>query len=358
MSINPLRKALGEHSRDPGRERDHRERDRDSRDRDREAPSPKKQHTETGQVTSSAQLSRPFLTRNQIKAAQLRTVTNPTVFEQKRNQMFNFLMKICNSLKLPTRTLETAMNYYQRYFLYNKFDTAVFYDVGLTALFTACKNEDTIKKSRDLITIANQIRNLTLTPEQAESYRKKILVLESKLLETISFDFRNFHIEEFLIKISKDLHISKEVTYLSWLISIDSFQTEIALRFTQHSIAIACLIIGSKLKDEQQIFNDDEKFKPERYATTFQSINEIMIEILDLFISSFNLTFFSTNSELCEYQNKFLDIRIPLSNEIITQDVKDDDYLNDDDFYKERDFGIIERRYMLGNQKKRVYKEL
>lgn len=51
-------------------------------------------------LTSTIQLARPFLTKSQIRHAQKQTIENFTVYEQRRNQVFNFLMKICVSLKL------------------------------------------------------------------------------------------------------------------------------------------------------------------------------------------------------------------------------------------------------------------
>lgn len=60
----------------------------------------KEEPTVTGKLTSTIQLARPFLTKLQIKHAQRRTIESLTVYEQRRNQAFNFLMKICVSLKL------------------------------------------------------------------------------------------------------------------------------------------------------------------------------------------------------------------------------------------------------------------
>ncbi len=86
-------------------------------------------------LISTVQLSRPYLTRQQIKHAQSRTISNISIYGQRRNQIFHFLLKICVSLKFPMRCLESAMIYYQRYYLYNEFDTSSYYDIAITALF-------------------------------------------------------------------------------------------------------------------------------------------------------------------------------------------------------------------------------
>ncbi|CCH40861.1 Cyclin-T1-4 [Wickerhamomyces ciferrii] len=279
----------------------------------------------TAQLTSTIQLARPFLTKSQIKHAQKKTIENFT-------------------------TLETAMIYYQRYFLFNKFDTNIYYDIAITSIFIASKNEDTIKKLRDILIIANQIKNTFLTQDQLELYRRKILSLESKLLETISFDFRLFHVEELLIKISKTLKISKDLGYLAWLLAYDSYQTELALKIPPQSISIACITLALKLKDE-----NCDQIRPEDFHTSQNSINEALLDLLELYINSYNYT--NLASIYPDYQNKFVEIRIPMEdiNGLKEQDVS---VLTKDDYYNDRDFSIGERRYMLGNQRKRLYSEI
>lgn len=240
------------------------------------------------------------------------------------------------------------MIYYQRYFLFNKFDIAIYYDIAITSIFIASKNEDTIKKLRDIMVVANQIRNTLLNQDQFELYRKKILSLEFKLLETISFDFRIFHVEEFLIKISKTLKIPKDIGYLAWLISYDSYQTEIALKVPPQSIAIACITLATKLKDYEVVI------RPDFYYSSENAVNEALLNMLDLYINSYNYT--GLASIYPDFQNKFVEIRIPLSD---AQGLKEPPVgvVEGDDYFKDRDFTIGERRYMLGNQRKRLYSE-
>lgn len=249
----------------------------------------------------------------------------------------------------PTKTLETAMIYYQRYFLFNKFDIAIYYDIAITSIFIASKNEDTIKKLRDIIVVANQIRSTLLNQDQFELYRKKILSLEFKLLETISFDFRLFHVEELLIKISKSLKIPKEIGYLAWLIAYDSYQTEIALKVPPQSIAIACISLATKLKEFET------SIRVELYYTSENAVNEALFDLLDLYINSYNYTGLAGIHP--DFQNKFVEIRIPLSD---AQGLREqiEDVIREDYYFRDRDFSIGERRYMLGNQRKRLYSEI
>jgi CTD kinase subunit beta len=251
------------------------------------------------------------------------------------------------------RCLESAMIYYQRYHLHNEFDTGSYYDIALTALFITSKNEDTIKKLRDIIQIGNQIRNSVMKPELLDSYRKKILRLEFKLLETISFDFRSNHVEEYLVKIGKDLKVDKEVALLAWLIAIDSFQIDIGLKVPPHATAISCLIIASKLQGG--VVKGELNVKPERYYTNSRSVNEALLDLLDLYIHHFNFT--TLVGFFPDLKDQFLNIKLSYASARGFAD-QDAAVLEKDEYFKERDFSNGERRYMLGNQKKRLYNEI
>ncbi|KAH3679927.1 hypothetical protein WICMUC_000670 [Wickerhamomyces mucosus] len=307
----------------------------------------------TGKLTSTIQLARPFLTRNQIIHAHSKNVENQVAFDQRRSQVFSFLMKASSSLKFPARVLETSMYYYQRYYILNRFDINTYLDVAVTCLFVASKNEDTIKKLRDILALTNQLRSQTLSSEQSEIYRKKILNFESKLLETISFDFRNFHSEEFLIKFNKVLHKSKSDSYLSWLILFDSYQTEISLKLPPHVIALSSIILASKLEDHRASFKVDFK----KFGCDEKLVNEGLLDLLSLYINSFNNTNLSVTHN--DYEIRFMRIKVEFdeSKPGFIKDIEST-VLNKDEFFNQRDFSNGERRYMLESQKKRLYSEI
>lgn len=304
-------------------------------------------------VTSTVQLARPFLTKGQIRFAHTKTIDNIPLFNQRRNQIFQYLLKICYSFKFPIRILETAMYYYQRYFIYNKFDVSIYSDVGITSLFIASKKEDTIKKLRDILSLFNQLRGVNLSLEQFENHRKRILSLEFRLLETISFDFRSFHSEEFLIKYNKKMAKSKDDSYMSWLILFDSYQTDLSLKYPPHIIAMSCIIISNKLTDASlKLTTDHVKYKCDE-----RLINECLQDLLSLYVDGFNFTGLSKTHN--EYHIKFVHIKGEFndSRPLFLTDV-DEESLGRDEFFNERDFSNGERRYMLENQKKRLYAEV
>jgi len=59
----------------------------------------------------------------------------------------------------PVRTFNTAVNYYHRFRLRHKEAEYQFQDSAMAALFLACKVEDTIKKSKEILCAAYNLKN-------------------------------------------------------------------------------------------------------------------------------------------------------------------------------------------------------
>ncbi|CDR39383.1 CYFA0S03e02696g1_1 [Cyberlindnera fabianii] len=305
--------------------------------------------TATSSVTSTIQISRQLLTQNQMRYCQSQTIENRQAYDQKRSQMFNFLMKICHALRFPVRTLESAMVLYQRFYLHNKFDGQNYYDVALTSLFLATKNEDTVKKLRDIILTATQLRGAPLSNDQVEAYRRKLMNVEFKMLEIISFDFRVAHVEEYIVKIGKKLKIPQEICYLAWLIAYDSYQLEVALKVPANAIAFAVLQIAC-LINKQNI-----RVMYKEYHCSHFAVNEAMIDILDFFMNSYNFTLLSSMRP--ELKNEFFNIKVGMTDKRVMSE-SSRALIEKDEYFRERNFAVNERRYMLSNQRKRLYSEL
>lgn len=268
--------------------------------------------------------------------------------------MLNFLCSLTKSLKFPNRTLETAMIYYQKYYLFNTFSTSTNLDVAITSLFIASKNEDTIKKLRDIIVAANPLRNVSNANDVVEDTKKAILGMEKKMLETLSFDFRTYHVEELLIRIAKDLKLSFDLTYLAYLIAFDSFQTEISLKVPPHATALACIIIAAKFLDVTSIF----PLQSTNYHCDRNLVNEALFEILELYINNYNYS--NLVNIYPSEQEKFIKIRINLKSENSLQSISEKS-LKEDKFFNPKNYSISDNgsaRYMLGNQYKRFSKEV
>lgn len=155
------------------------------------------------------QLSKPFLTAKEIAYLQQ---SNKDLYGDLRNfklkmkEIFQFLLQLIKILKFPMKVLQNASYLYQRFFLLNdnyKKYSNLHYEIGLTSLFISLKLNDFIKKLSVVLSEANVLRNYHLSSLDLEEQKKSILKLEKKILEFQSFDFRNYLIEDFLIKFLK-----------------------------------------------------------------------------------------------------------------------------------------------------------
>ncbi|SCV05511.1 LANO_0H09098g1_1 [Lachancea nothofagi CBS 11611] len=306
----------------------------------------------SGTFQTQVMLSRPYLTRSQIKRAQQNTIPDRRVYNQKRLSAFKLLCDMCVQLKFPRKTLETAMYFYQRYYLFNKFETELCYDVATSCLFLSCKQVETIKKIADIVVASLRLRNvLKVSPEMQDNCKKRIVQLELRILETCSFDYRvnnSIHIDGILVKIAKDLSLSREVTHLAWIIAFDALKLEILLMVPQHTIALAVLKISCELIEgaswpniRYSLFESDEP-----------SVSEAYFDILNFFINVFDLS--DLRGNLTEnLQNIGIETFIELKKHAgLEKGLKEPDNISSDALLtNERDFTIRERRYVLSRKR-------
>ncbi|ODV60357.1 Ctk2p [Ascoidea rubescens DSM 1968] len=304
---------------------------------------------------STLKLSRPFLTTKQIKYCQSKTITDYRNYRQRTSQILNILSGICNNLKLPTRTLESAMQYFQKFYLFNKFELNEYYLVGYASLLLACKNEDTIKKAKDIILAGNPLCHRSTSLDFVEQERKLVLNYEKKILETVSFDFRRCHVQEFLIKFAKKLEIDYEITYLAWIIVYDSFLTEISLKVPPTGISIACLIIAIFIEKNENLLEqfDDEIFFTCDKKFVFEALNDI----LDFYINNYNYS-----QLIAKYPENDMLVKFKISlDDYKGLDEPDDKLVQKDDYFQINNYYSNSSgfsRYMLGNRRKRFIDEI
>jgi CTD kinase subunit beta len=161
-------------------------------------------------------------------------------------------MTNCNS---PVRTIATAMILYHRLLLFNK--TPYFQetptDPSIAALFVACKIEDTLKKSREILAASYNLRhpnNEPINPDSPllEEVSKRVIGMERTILETSSFDFRNRHAQPFLVKFCRRYKVERRLAHRAWEIAIDVYRTLAPLKATPHALALAALETACRLE--------------------------------------------------------------------------------------------------------------
>lgn len=160
-----------------------------------------------------------------------------------------------SNMPSPVRTIATAMILYHRLLLFNK--TPYFHetptDPSLAALFVACKIEDTLKKSREILAASYNLRHPNSDPINPDSTliedsSKRVIGMERTILETSSFDFRNRHAQPFLIKFCRMYGVGRRLGHKAWEVSVDVYRTLSPLKAPPHALALAALETACRLE--------------------------------------------------------------------------------------------------------------
>lgn len=61
-------------------------------------------------------------------------------------------------MRSPVRTFDTAVSYYHKFRLVHRDNEYQYQDAAAAALLTACKIEDTLKKSREILCAAHNLK--------------------------------------------------------------------------------------------------------------------------------------------------------------------------------------------------------
>ncbi|KIW22447.1 uncharacterized protein PV07_12332 [Cladophialophora immunda] len=219
------------------------------------------------------------------------------------------------ALKLPVRTFNTAVVYYHKFRLQHSDGEYSFVDASAAALFSACKIEDTLKKSRDILCAAHNVkvpRTEQLSPDDQvfEHHSRTIIGLERLMLEASGFDFRNRHPQDLLIKFAKHYSLTKTspVVKTAYSISLDLYRTWAPLKQTTATLAFACLELAGRLLEEENeaIWKgvDYNEWRVERGM-----VMETLLDLLELYTHHRTSTVIGPTFPV----DTFLEVRIPLN---------------------------------------------
>lgn len=157
------------------------------------------------------------------------------------------------ALSLPIRTFNTAVIYYHKFRLLHADNEYNWADASAAALFTACKIEDTLKKSREILCASY---NLKVGPGEAlssddprfDGHSKQIIGLERLMLESAGFDFRNRYPQKLMVKLARAVRFDQHnEAKTAWNLSVDLYRTFAPLKQSSPTLAIACLELAARL---------------------------------------------------------------------------------------------------------------
>jgi CTD kinase subunit beta len=110
------------------------------RDGDRVGPHP-----------SHIEVAKPYILQSRIQQCLSDIGMSDAKEDSVRLQGVAWLDQVRRALQLPVRTFDTAAVYYHKFRLLHPDGEYNWSDASAAALFLACKSEDTLKKSRDIL---------------------------------------------------------------------------------------------------------------------------------------------------------------------------------------------------------------
>lgn len=120
-----------------------------------------------GPHPSYIEVAKPYMLQSAIQKCLTDLSMGDAKDDALRLQGVTYIDQVRRALQLPVRTFNTAVIYYHKFRLLHPEHEYNYADAAAAALFTACKIEDTLKKSREILAAH---WNLRVAPgEQASS---------------------------------------------------------------------------------------------------------------------------------------------------------------------------------------------
>lgn len=273
----------------------------------------------------------------QTQAAIERKLQQPGVDHQERSiaeakenslrlQGVLWLEVVRRALQLPVRTFTTACTYFHKFRLAHPpgtptGDSYIWSDAAAASLLTACKMEDTLKKSREILAASYNLKaisahdHLPSDDPMFEQQSRVVIGLERMVLEASTFDFRSRSPHHTLTKIAKSLRRAEEeikpVHDLAWTALTDIYRTFTPLKQTSVTLALAMLELAARLTNANDVLAALQNYDLDKVSTTREEIMETILDSLDLYVQHTTASTLGTRFSL----DDFLRLRLALNKE-------------------------------------------
>ncbi|KAI6801895.1 hypothetical protein KC363_g8236 [Hortaea werneckii] len=247
-----------------------------------------------------------------------------------RLQGVTWIDSVRRSLQLPIKTFTTACCLYHKFRLQHPGADYAFADAAAASLLASCKIEDTLKKSRDILAAAYNLKlsaHDALGPDDVvfEAPSRVVIGIERLILESGGFDFRSVRKHEVLIKIAKaelkgfetGSNDVKKVADVGFTVLTDLHRTFAPMKHTTSTQAAACLEMAAHLEAAKSPsvtairdhLQKDLDYK--KWGTTRENVMESLLDLLDLYTHHTTSTILGTKYSL----DDLLRIRLALNKE-------------------------------------------
>ncbi|KAL3953950.1 hypothetical protein ACCO45_011906 [Purpureocillium lilacinum] len=295
-----------------------------------------------GFISSSNQYSSEVKIRRMLKD----NGCDPAREDNYRLQGVQLIDNVRQHLQLPVRTFDTACTYFHKFRLNFRDAEYNYQDAALASLFVACKVEDTIKKSRDILAAAYNVKNpdKTVAPDDKifESTSKVIIGLERLILETIGFDFRTRYPQKLLVKVVRRVlcggggasspsssAAARDFFATAYAMCTDMYKTFVPIKRTTFTMVMAVVELTARMRAHGPAAADDDdadklaresvvdrvrEFAAARPKGQYSrdAVAETMLDLLDLYVQHHKATKIGALFDL----NTFIDIKIRLNGDL------------------------------------------
>jgi len=208
-----------------------------------------------GPHPSFIQVAKPYIFEQRLQQCMKATATDEAREDAVRLQGVLWIDAVRRAMQMPVKTFYQAVIYYHRFRLVHAEGEYVNIDAAAAALFAAAKIEDTLKKSKDVLCAAYNLKvplAEQLSPDDAvfEEPSRRLVGLERLMLEASGFDFRCRDPSRMVIKfgrMGRFPDVEHTVGKLAFQICNDLYRTYAPLKQASTTMAIACIELAARL---------------------------------------------------------------------------------------------------------------
>uniref|UniRef100_A0A8C7PXE2 Cyclin T2 n=1 Tax=Oncorhynchus mykiss TaxID=8022 RepID=A0A8C7PXE2_ONCMY len=235
--------------------------------------------------------SKWFFTREQIEATpSRRSGVDPDKELSYRQQAANLIQDMGQRLNVSQLTINTAIVYMHRFYMFHSFTKFHRNIISPTTLFLAAKVEEQPRKLEHVIKVAHACLNPQETPLDTKSnaylqQAQELVILETIVLQTLGFEITIEHPHTDVVKCSQLVRASKDLAQTSYFMATNSLHlTTFCLQHKPTVIACVCIHLACKWSNWEIPVSTDGKHWWEYVdnSVTLELLDELTHEFLQI----------------------------------------------------------------------------
>uniref|UniRef100_A0AAR2M5C1 Cyclin-like domain-containing protein n=1 Tax=Pygocentrus nattereri TaxID=42514 RepID=A0AAR2M5C1_PYGNA len=239
----------------------------------------------------SSSSSRWFFTREQLETTPSRRCgVEPDRELSYRQQAANLIQDMGQRLNVSQLTINTAIVYMHRFYMYHSFTKFHRNIISPTTLFLAAKVEEQPRKLEHVIKVAHACLNPQEPPLDTKSnaylqQAQELVILETIVLQTLGFEITIEHPHTDVVKCSQLVRASKDLAQTSYFMATNSLHlTTFCLQYKPTVIACVCIHLACKWSNWEIPVSTDGKHWWEYVdsSVTLELLDELTHEFLQI----------------------------------------------------------------------------